>query len=88
MGGIADIVTQVDKSKFWAGTKFRATGSKFRAVGSKFRAAGSNFRAGKTEFAWRKWRKMLGRIGTQITRKYAHNLFIDVYTINLYSIPN
>ena len=81
MGGIADIVTQVDKSKFWAGTKFRATGSKFRA-------AGSNFRAGKREFAWREWRKMLGRIGAQITRKYARNLYIDVYTINLYSIPN
>ena len=28
------------------------------------------------------------RIGAQITWKYARNLFIDVYTINFYSIPH
>ena len=28
------------------------------------------------------------RIGAQITRKYAHNLFIDVHTINCYSMQH
>ena len=28
------------------------------------------------------------RIGAQIKRKYVHNLLIDVYTINLYSIQH
>ena len=28
------------------------------------------------------------RIGVQITRKYAHNLLIDVYTLNFYNIQH
>ena len=79
-----------------SGHRLEISGRRLEISGRRLEISGRRLeiRAAKTKFAWREWRKMLGlnvavqlRIGAQITRKYARNLFIDVYTINFYSIP-
>ena len=64
--------------------------SRYKISGRRFEISGRQKQSspgGSDEKCWAEMSLQL-RIGAQITRKYARNLFIDVYTINFNSIQH
>ena len=64
--------------------------SRYKIAGRRLEISGRQKQsspAGSDGKCWAEMSLQL-RIGAQITRKYARNLFIDVYTINFYSMQH
>ena len=69
-------------------SRYKISGHRLEISGRRLEISGRQKQSspgGSDEKCWAEMSLQL-RIGAQITRKYARNLFIDVYTIDFYSI--
>ena len=64
--------------------------SRYNILGRRLEISGRQKQSLPGGSDWKCWVEMSLqlRIGAQITRKYARNLFIDVYAINFYSMQH
>ena len=83
-------------SRFWgrrleiSGRRLEISGRRLEISGRRLEISGRQKQSspgGNDGKCWAKMSLQL-RIGAQISRKYVRNLFIDIYTINFYSIPH